>query len=119
MVLGQIVREGFRIGVKAATRYYRVEGKAFNKLYTGFPRSSVIGRGVRHGLTAGSVAGTLITDDDNQLNGGSIQKFPKKQPKTGKPYKTRYRPTTRFSTKCPTEFYPRKFSGKSNYSRYS
>ncbi len=71
MVLhGQIITQVGRQIIKGITRYYKLEGKAFNKLYTGFPRSKTIGRGVRHGLTAGSIAGSLISNDEEQMNGG-------------------------------------------------
>ncbi len=51
--------------------------------------------GVRHGIVAGSVLGTLINNADDSPGNG-IQKVFKKQPaKTNKPYKTRRRSTVR------------------------
>ncbi len=70
MVIGPVITTIGKNIVRYASRYYKIEGQAFNKLYTGFPRSKTIGRGVRHGLTAGSVLGSLISDD-NGLNGGN------------------------------------------------
>ncbi len=101
MVLhSQIIGTIGRTLVRGFTRYYRLEGKAFNKLYTGFPRSKTIGRGVRHGLTAGSVAGSLIGNDDNNLNGGfqKIQQSEQSAPSRS-PYKTR----RRFTRRCGPE----------------
>ncbi len=63
MVLPIIIKELFKAGLKYGSRYYKLEGKAFNKLYTGFPQSRTIGRGVRHGLTGGSIVGSLINQD--------------------------------------------------------
>lgn len=63
MVLSIAFREIVRVGTKAFTRYYRFEGKAFNQLYRGFPQSKTIGRGVRHGLTGGSIVGSLINQN--------------------------------------------------------
>ncbi len=101
MVIGVFAREIFRQAFRQASRYYNLESKAFNKLYTGFPRSRLIGRGVRHGLTAGSVAGTLINQAPD-TPGNEQQIFtPTRKPvpfKARKPYKTRYRQTTR---NCP------------------
>lgn len=78
---GLLLREA----VKAFGRYYRLEGRAFDKLYQGFPRSRTIGRGVRHGLTAGSVIGSALDTPGNEL--------PKKKPRfvntPRQPYKTR------------------------------
>ncbi len=72
MVLhGQIIKQG----IKILSRYYALEGKAFNRLYTGFPQSKTIGRGVRHGLTAGSITGSLINPAD-ELSGNGISQKP-------------------------------------------
>ncbi len=99
MVLhAKLVGEGVKFGAKIFRRYYALEGKAFNKLYTGFPRSRTIGRGVRHGLTVGSVTGSLITNDADDSPGNGIQKTVSKQPITSrKPYQTRDRRSRRFS----------------------
>ncbi len=88
MVLVPIARELLRQSFRTLGRYYNLESKAFNKLYTGFPRSRLVGRGVRHGLTAGSIAGTFInTAEDTPGNG--IQTPFRKQYTPSKPYQTR------------------------------
>ncbi len=97
MVLVPIAREVFRQAVRGFGRYYNLESKAFNKLYTGFPRSRLIGRGVRHGLTTGSVAGTFINTNAPDSPGNGVQKpWQKQQPITSyKQDKTRFRQPTR------------------------
>ncbi len=70
MVIGAVAKELF----KYAARYYRFEGKAFDRLYTGFPASKTIGRGVRHGLTAGSIAGSFISNPVEDIINGFPQK---------------------------------------------
>ncbi len=100
-ILGQILRTVARYG----SRYYRLEGKAFNRLYTGFPRSKVIGRGVRHGLTVGSIAGSLINDDGTPESNNGIPQRPRS--KTNRQYKTRRRfqqRTRRFNKFCPPTY---------------
>ncbi len=93
MVLVPVAREIFRQAVRGFGRYYNLESKAFNKLYTGFPRSRLIGRGVRHGLATGSIAGTFInTADDTPGNG--VQKPFKKQPATSQQNQARNRYTS-------------------------
>ncbi len=102
MVITVIGREIFRQGAKALSRYYKLEGKAFNRLYTGFPQSRTIGRGVRHGLTAGSVAGSFINQAPD-TPGNSIQTPFRKQYQTRPSYKTRSRrPVQRFR-RCPKQ----------------
>ncbi len=102
MVLhGQIIRQVFRLG----TRYFKLEGQAFNKLYRGFPQSKTIGRGVRHGLTGGSIAGSLISPQGDENNNG-LQK--KQQSTPGKFYKTRRRFSTGRTRKLPSICYPRR-----------
>ncbi len=102
MVLhGQVIRTAIRY----ASKYYRIEGKAFSKLYTGFPQSKTIGRGVRHGLTAGSVAGSLINPEaEENMNG--LQK--KQQFTPSKFRQTRRRFSTRRTRKLPSICYPRR-----------
>ncbi len=105
-ILGQILRTAARYG----SRYYKLEGKAFNRLYTGFPRSKVIGRGVRHGLTVGSIAGSLINDDGTPepTNGISKRRF---RPKTNRFSKTRGRFQQRYRSRrkyCPPTKYRRR-----------
>ncbi len=105
MVLVPIAREVFRQAVRSFGRYYNLESKAFNKLYTGFPRSRLVGRGVRHGLTAGSVAGTFINNAPDTPGNGVQKPFTKQQPFTSrKPYQTRFRFTNR---NCPGRRYQR------------
>ncbi len=99
MVLVPIAREILRQGIRSFGRYYNLESKAFNKLYTGFPRSRLVGRGVRHGLTAGSVAGTFINNAEDTPGNGVQKPFTKRQPITArKPYQTRGRFPNRY---CP------------------
>ncbi len=107
MVLhAKIAIEVFKQGTKLLRSYYRIEGKAFNRLYTGFPSSKTIGRGVRHGLTGGSVIGSLLTDAEDSPGNGAQKPFsPKAKPtQTYKPYKTRVRqPTSRYC-RNPNQF---------------
>ncbi len=119
MVLhGQIISQVGRQIVKGLTRYYRLEGKAFNKLYTGFPRSKTIGRGVRHGLTVGSVAGSFINQDDNNLNGGFQKIQQRERAQTRSPYQTRQRFSRRSSFECGPERRPGSFRRRSRFSKY-
>ncbi len=101
---GRLASETFKQLVKLGSRYYRAEGKAFNKLYRGFPQSKTIGRGVRHGLTAGSIAGSFINDAPDSPGNGIQKQIQKRRngyaPRT--PYKTRRRPTR---SSC-TRYYP-------------
>ncbi len=100
MVLVPIIRQIIRTAVGIGTRYYRVEGQAFNKLYRGFPQSRTIGRGVRHGLTGGSIIGSLINPADDSPGNGISQIPFSKQPPTSKPYKTRFRQSIRSRNRC-------------------
>ncbi len=105
MVVGIIAKELFKAGAKAFSRYYRAEGKAFNRLYTGFPRAKTIGRGVRHGLTVGSITGSLINDDGTPESNNGIPQRPRS--KTNRQYKTRRRfqqRTRRFNKFCPPTY---------------
>ncbi len=110
MVLVKIFTEATKIGIRAFRSYYKFEGKAFDRLYTGFRQSKTIGRGVRHGLTAGSTIGSLIAPDspgrDND-NGFPQQIQQRKLPQTNQPYKTRRRSTIRYSAKCRPRSYNR------------
>ncbi len=88
MVLGALVKAGQIAApfvARAAIRYSRAEGRVFNRLY-GTSR----GRGVRHGLAAGGVIGSLIGSGGDDSDNGSI---PKKGngPKTGKSNQARGR----------------------------
>lgn len=105
MVLVGLLRPVLREGLRRFSQYYRLEGKAFDKLYSGFPRSRTIGRGVRHGLTVGSVAGSLINDSgDDGLDNGSIS-FEKRQRNPPRStYKTRRRQSRRSGRRCPTGY---------------
>ncbi len=118
MVVFTVAKELFKVGIRLATRYYGAESKAFSKLYRGFPQSKQIGRGVRHGLVAGSIAGSFINDADDSPGNG-IQKQIPKQTTARKPYKTRYRQTRRSSNrygKCYKPDFRSKFSRFSKYS---
>ncbi len=109
MVVGIIAKELFKTAIKYGTRYYRAEGKAFGKLYTGFPQSKTIGRGVRHGLTVGSLAGTLINDDGTPESTNGISK--RFRTPSNKFYKTRRRFTNssrRRNEYCPPTNYRRR-----------
>ncbi len=104
MVVVPIAREIFRQAVRSFGRYYNLESKAFNKLYTGFPRSRLVGRGVRHGLTAGSVAGTFINKAPDTPGNDAQIPFTKRQSVTPrKPYQTRQRRTTSACARCANE----------------
>ncbi len=105
MVLHTIlIREAVRYG----SRFFKLEKKAFDKLYVGFPRGT--GRGVRHGLTAGSAIGNIL----NEGNEDNKNAFPSKKPrygsKTYKSYKTRSRRARRY---CPEQ--PRKYRFNRKY----
>ncbi len=104
MVLGRVAIELVRIGTRTLRQYYRVEGKAFNRLYTGFPKARQIGRGVRHGLTAGSTMGSLIAPDSPGNDNAVPKQIQRRQPvshATYKSYKTRGRQTRRTRCKYP------------------
>ncbi len=119
MVLVPIAREVFRQAVRSFGRYYNLESKAFNKLYTGFPRSKLIGRGVRHGLTAGSITGTFINKAED-TPGNGIQKPFSKQTPTRQPYKTRRGFPIRRFTRCPRQpdnYSNNRYSNTSNHQR--
>ncbi len=106
MVLTVVAREVIRTGTKLLRSYYNVESKAFSKLYTGFPQSRSIGRGVRHGLTAGSVVGSLINNADDTPGNGSSIPFKKSRNPPRSSYKARGRQSAgynrrRYRHKCP------------------
>ncbi len=103
MVLVPIARELIKLGVRSTRKYYALEGKAFKKLYRGFPRSTTIGRGVRHGLTAGSITGTFITNNAEDSPGNGIQKPYAKRITSRTPYKTRRRFPVRINTCYPNK----------------
>ncbi len=114
MVLGPIIKEVFRLAVKYGSRYYAAEGKAFNKLYRGFPQSKTIGRGVRHGLTGGSVIGSFITDSGDSPGNGVQKTFTKQSPPR-KSYKARGRYSKRNYCRNPGK---RTNNAFGRYSRY-
>ncbi len=119
MVLVPIAREIFRQAVRGFGRYYNIESKAFNKLYTGFPRSRLIGRGVRHGLAAGSIAGTFINTDAPDTPGNGIQKPFKKSTPSRSSYKTRRRFPVRCRPWRSGKPYPSKFERRPDtFSRF-
>ena len=90
MVVTQIVNTGIRVaqGVFAGSKVFsRYESKVYTKLY-----GTARGRGVRHGLTAGGIAGSLIND----FSGEQDSALPKKSFKrnvftSSKSYKARGR----------------------------
>jgi len=107
MVIAVVVKEIVRF----AARYYRFEGKAFSKLYTGFPQSRRIGTGVRHGLTAGSIAGTFINNaEDSPGNGTQTPVRPKVKPPSGQSYQARNRQTSRSGSRRIKCYQPDFFS---------
>ncbi len=116
MVIAKIGIDLVKIGLRSAGKYYNLESKAFSKLYTGFPRSKLVGRGVRHGLTAGSIAGTFINNNADETPGNGLSTKIPKQITSRQPYKTRRRQSTQSKRRyCfPSETY----SGK-RYSRSS
>ncbi len=117
MVLVPIARELIRQAVRFGSRYYAAEGKAFSKLYTGFPRSKVIGRGVRHGLVAGGIAGSFINPADDSPGNG-IQAPRKPALTASKPYKTRGRQTGRSRSsrrRCYQPNFRSKYTSSSQY----
>ncbi len=97
MVLGPVIIQAAKTGIRLAGRYFALESKAFNKLYMGFPQSKVIGRGIRHGLLAGQVAGSFINSLEFNNGGNAPVPFKKVRfrAKTRKSYKTRRRQPTR------------------------
>ncbi len=106
MVIGPIIKEIAKAAIRYGSKYYAAEGKAFNRLYTGFHQSKTIGRGVRHGLTAGSIVGSLISNEAPDTPGNGI--FPQKPryvSKTYKQNKTRIRRTVRRG--CSSYRYPK------------
>ncbi len=116
--LGPLLREVFKQGTKQLVRYYALEGKAFNRLYTGFPRSRTIGRGVRHGLAVGSVAGSFINQAPD-TPGNGIQAPFRKRTKTGTSYKTRNRFSGRRRGRNSDRCYPNRYKRRANYKRYN
>ncbi len=107
VIHAQIIKQIFGGAVKGFRRYYALEGKAFNRLYTGFPQSKTIGRGVRHGLTAGSVVGSLITDADDSPGNGFQKIRPTQQFTPRKSYQARGGFTRRSRSRCPS---PKRFN---------
>ncbi len=80
MVLhAKLITEVFKQGIKLAGRYYAVESRAFSKLYSGFPKSRTIGRGVRHGLVAGQIAGSFINQEGFDSGGNAPVPFKKQR----------------------------------------
>ncbi len=103
VIHAKLIQEVFKVGVRYASRYYKVEGKAFDKLYRGFPQNRDVARGVRHGLTVGSAVGSLITGGEDTPGNGVPQAFEqRKRSKAGKSYQTRSRRSGRNRSRCPT-----------------
>ncbi len=98
MVIFTIVKEIAKAAIKYGGRYYALESKAFNKLYTGFPRSKTIGRGVRHGLVAGSIAGSFINQAPDTPGNGIQTPFEPKYPASSS-YKARRGQSVRYRSR--------------------
>ncbi len=89
MVLTKIGQEIFRRLGPAATKFIQSDKLVLNQAYKGFKHKSSIVAGIRTGLFAGSIAGPLISgDNDDDLNGPFSTRY---EPQTYKPEKTRYR----------------------------
>ncbi len=119
MVIIQVIKTGIALaphlkrGLKIYSKY---ESKVFTRLY-GQSR----GRGVRHGLAAGSAVGSLISGDNLSGDNGSVPYFngnktrPSSKARGGfsqystKGYKSAY--STRKGRGCPS---PRKYSRSRN-----
>ncbi len=101
MVLGQILKVGtvlikHRKAIYAVlTAQDRYISSAFR--YGGYGKATSYG--VRSGALAGSIAGAFISNNADDSPGNGFPKIFKKQPTANKPYKTRYRPTTRSSSR--------------------
>ncbi len=95
MVIITVAKELIKFGIRSSRKYYALESKAFSKLYTGFPRSRTIGRGVRHGLVAGSIGGSFINDAEDTPGNGVQKPLQPKQSAPRQSYKTRSRQTSR------------------------
>ncbi len=98
MVLVTVLKEAIKFGIKYGSRYYAAEGKAFNKLYRGFPQSKTIGRGVRHGLVAGSVGGSFINQAPDTPGNGIQAPFESKYPASSS-YKARRGQSVRYRSR--------------------
>ena len=103
MVIAQIAKEILKLGVRAGSRYYKAEGRAFKSLYKGSSLPRGVGRGARHGLTAGSIAGTFINSPADDTPGNGIQKRIQRKYPPRKPYQTRRGQTSR-SRPCKPEY---------------
>ncbi len=99
--LPQIISQGISRYGKGIFLADRV---VLNKAYTGFKHKSQIVSGIRHGLLAGSVVGSLIRDTDNPEMDAQI---PFKQGNGSKTYstnKTRYRRGRRPYCRDPKQY---------------
>ncbi len=116
MVLGAILRPVITKGLRYVYQGLRQQDRIIDYTYrkTGLYNRGVV-RGIKHGLVAGQIIGggleLGLNAPDTPGNGASTP-F-KKQPKTGKSYKTRNGYTSRrFSRSCyPVR--PRKSGGQS------
>ncbi len=116
MVLhAKIISELFKVGIRYGKRYYALESKAFNKLYTGFPQSRTIGRGVRHGLTGGSVIGSVL-NENGEVPVSGLPKKSRNGSKARPSYKTRNRFTGRNRFRSRNKCYPYLGKGRSRFS---
>ncbi len=108
MVLVKILSAAIPPLIKGGIRAF---SKYESKVYTGLYGRSA-GRGVRHGLAAGGVVGSLISNQDDGLNDGKISKT-NVRTSSNKPNQARNR-YVRNSNRCkPVQFKYRK------YNRYS
>jgi len=89
VLVGPLLREVVKQGTRLARQYYSVEGKAFSKLYQGFPQSRTVGRGIRHGLVAGQLAGSFINQGEDSPGNGIQAPFSRKQSPPRKSYQAR------------------------------
>ncbi len=110
-VVGPIIRQGIRSAAKYVYQGLRQQERVIDYTYrkTGLYNRGVV-RGIKHGLAGGQIIGgslSLGLSSDNQLNDYASPL--RKQPKTYKSNKARYRPTVRRSRSCKPRYYPRKF----------
>ncbi len=98
------IREGLKQGLRYVYSGLKVQDKLIDATYrkTGLYNRGVV-EGIKHGLIAGQVAGGVASLGLNAPDGiGNNDGIPfqktRFRPKASKPYKTRYRQTTRY---CP------------------
>ncbi len=84
-MLGLVAKELIKVAIKHYSRYYKLEGRAFNSLYKGFRPG--VARGVRHGLASGSVIGSVLKND---FSDDSTDGIPQKK-QYGSPARSSYK----------------------------